>query len=382
MVARPHGGRLVRLAASDKTKERILSEREEYPRMEIPEDTALDLENIAWGVYSPLKGFLNSEDLEHVLYHMRLSDDIPWTIPILLPRFSEGFSEGDSVLLTHKGKVVARITVEEVYTFDRREIAQRVFRTTDPDHPGVRRLSERPDTYVSGDILLIEELPNPFSDYTLKPHETRVLFKEKGWKTIIGFQTRNVPHLGHEYVQKSALTFVDGLLINPVLGRKKPGDYRDNVILRAYQELFKHYYPRNTAVLSFLRYPMRYAGPREAVHHAIMRKNLGCTHFAVGRDHAGVGNYYGPYDAHEIFKEFPDLGITPLFFREFFYCKKCGGIVNEKICPHGEENRIRFSGTKIRDMIRKGERPPEYFMRPEVFEVVKSFDNPFVEVED
>ncbi len=349
--------------------------------MEIPEDIAVDLENIAWGVYSPLRGPNSSEELASILDTMRLPDDTPWTIPILLPKFGGDFSEGDTVLLTYSDTVVARITVEEIYTFDRKEISEKVFKTTDPNHPGVKQVYDRPDTFVSGDILLIEELPNPFADYTLKPHETRVLFKEKGWKTIVGFQTRNVPHLGHEYVQKSALTFVDGLLISPVLGKKKPGDYKDGVILKAYQTLFEHYYPKNTAVLSFLRYPMRYAGPREAVHHAIMRKNLGCTHFAVGRDHAGVGNYYGPYEAHEIFNEFPDLGITPLFFREFFYCKKCGGIVNEKICPHGEEYRIRFSGTKIREMIRRGERPPEYFMRPEVFEVVKSFDNPFVEVE-
>ena len=381
MVAKPHGGKLVRLVASKKTRERILSERNEYPRMEVPEDVAVDLENIAWGVYSPLRGPNGSEELVSILDTMRLPDDTPWTIPILLPKFEGEFSEGDTVLLTHRGTVVARITVEEIYTFDRKEIAEKVFKTTDPNHPGVKQLYNRPDTFIAGDILLVEELPNPFADYTLKPHETRVLFKEKGWKTIVGFQTRNVPHLGHEYVQKSALTFVDGLLISPVLGKKKPGDYKDEVILKAYQTLFEHYYPKNTAVLSFLRYPMRYAGPREAVHHAIMRKNLGCTHFAVGRDHAGVGNYYGPYEAHEIFNEFPDLGITPLFFREFFYCKKCGGIVNEKICPHGEEYRIRFSGTKIREMIRRGETPPEYFMRPEVFEVVKSFDNPFVEVE-
>ncbi len=381
MVAKPHGGKLVRLVASGKTRERILSERDEYPKMEIPEDIAVDLENIAWGVYSPLRGPNSSEELASILDTMRLPDDTPWTIPILLPKFGGDFSEGDTVLLTYSDTVVARITVEEIYTFDRKEISEKVFKTTDPNHPGVKQVYDRPDTFVSGDILLIEELPNPFADYTLKPHETRVLFKEKGWKTIVGFQTRNVPHLGHEYVQKSALTFVDGLLISPVLGKKKPGDYKDGVILKAYQTLFEHYYPKNTAVLSFLRYPMRYAGPREAVHHAIMRKNLGCTHFAVGRDHAGVGNYYGPYEAHEIFNEFPDLGITPLFFREFFYCKKCGGIVNEKICPHGEEYRIRFSGTKIREMIRRGERPPEYFMRPEVFEVVKSFDNPFVEVE-
>jgi sulfate adenylyltransferase len=236
-----------------------------------------------------------------------------------------------------------------------------------------------PETFVAGDILLLNDLPNPFSKYTLRPAETRILFRERGWKTIVAFQTRNVPHLGHEYVQKSALTFVDGLFVNPVLGKKKKGDYKDEVILEAYLTLFKHYYPKNAAVLSFVRYPMRYAGPREAVHHAIMRKNFGCTHFIVGRDHAGVGNYYGPYDAHEIFKEFPDLGITPMFFREFFYCHRCKAIVNERICPHPKEDREYFSGTKIRQMIQRGEVPPDYFMRPEVYETIKRFENPFVE---
>ena len=379
MVSKPHGGKLIRRIAAPKTRERILSEQREYPRAEIDHGRAIDLENIAHGVYSPLKGFLNRDDFESVLNHMRLSDDTPWAIPIVLDVKMPSFEEGDAILLYHDGVPVARMHVEEIYTYDKKEFALKVFKTTDAAHPGVSRLQSMGDYLVGGEIELLNELPNPFSKYTLRPVETRVLFKERGWRTIVAFQTRNVPHMGHEYVQKAALTFVDGLFINPVLGRKKKGDYRDEVIIKAYETLFEHYYPRNAATLATVRYEMRYAGPREAIHHAIMRKNFGATHFIVGRDHAGVGDYYGPYEAWETFENFPDLGITPMFIREAFYCRRCGGMVNAKICPHSEEFHIHISGTKLRRMITNGEKPPEYMMRPEVFEVIRSFEKPFVE---
>ncbi|USH00433.1 sulfate adenylyltransferase [Thermococcus argininiproducens] len=379
MVSKPHGGKLVRRIAAPKTRERILSEQHEYPRVQIDHGRAIDLENIAHGVYSPLKGFLTRDDFESVLDHMRLSDDTPWTIPIVLDVENPTFEEGDAVLLYYEDLPVARMHVEEIYTYDKKEFAKNVFKTTEEAHPGVARVYSMGDYLVGGEIELLNELPNPFAKYTLRPVETRILFRERGWETIVAFQTRNVPHVGHEYVQKSALTFVDGLFINPVLGKKKKGDYKDEVIIKAYEVLFKHYYPKDAATLATVRYEMRYAGPREAIHHAIMRKNFGATHFIVGRDHAGVGNYYGPYDAHEIFNHFPDLGITPMFFKEFFYCRRCGSIVNERICPHPMEDREYFSGTKIRNMIREGKVPPAYFMRPEVYEVIRSFDNPFVE---
>ena len=235
------------------------------------------------------------------------------------------------------------------------------------------------DLLVGGKITLVREMETPFSKYNLRPVETRVLFKEKGWRTVVGFQTRNAPHLGHEYVQKTALTFVDGVFINPVIGRKKRGDFRDEVILEAYNVLIEHYYLKDRAVMSILPFEMRYAGPREAVFHAIVRKNFGCTHFIVGRDHAGVGDFYPPYAAQDIFDEFPDLGIIPLFFKTFYYCKKCGGVVNEKICPHGEEQHIKFSGTRIRELLRRGQRPPREMMRPEVVDVILRSGNPFVE---
>ena len=381
MVSKPHGGRLVRRLSSEKTKERILEEKDEYIKIQIREGIAVDLENIAHGVYSPLEGFLREEEFQSVLDSMRLPNDLPWSIPIVLDVNEKelNFSVDDTILLFYKDIPIAEMHVDDIYKYNKKEFAQKVFKTTDINHPGVAKVMNMGEYLVGGEIYLLNELPNPFKKYTLRPIETRVLFKERGFETIVAFQTRNVPHLGHEYLQKSALMFVDGLFINPVLGKKKKGDYKDEVILKAYETLFKHYYPKDSAVLATVRYEMRYAGPREAIHHAIMRKNFGCTHFIVGRDHAGVGNYYGPYEAQEIFKNFPDLGITPMFFKEFFYCKKCKGIVNERICPHPMEDREYFSGTKIRNMIMNGETPPEYFMRKEVYETIMSFENPFVE---
>ncbi len=381
MVSRPHGGKLVDRTVSPRRAERLREEAKELPRIELGSGLAADVANIAHGVYSPLEGFLVQEDYLSVLDDMRLSNDLPWTIPIVLdvdPGEISGVKEGDDVALYYRGEPLALMRVEEIYGWDKKEYAQKVFKTTDPRHPGVKKTFARKELLVGGPIDLVGEMPEPFEKYRLWPKETRVLFGARGWKTIAAFQTRNVPHLGHEYVQKAALTFTDGLFINPLVGWKKPGDYRDEVIVEAYQALIKHYYPRDSVVFSVLRMEMRYAGPREAIHHAIVRKNFGATHFIVGRDHAGVGNYYGPYEAWDLFKEFPDLGITPLFVREAFYCKKCGQMVNEKICPHSEEYRVRISGTKLRTMIKRGEKPPEYMMRPEVAEVILRHPNPFI----
>ena len=382
MVSRPHGGRLVDRVARGRSRERLLEEAPEMPRLELSEGLAADAANIAHGVYSPLEGFMTSDDYQSVLDQMRLSNDLPWTIPITLdasPEELRGVTEGDEVALYYQGRPLAVLRVEEVYRWDPREYAEKVFKTRDPEHPGVAKTYRRKELFVGGPLLLVNELPEPFESVRLWPKETRVLFRERGWKTIAAFQTRNVPHMGHEYVQKAALTFTDGLFINPLVGWKKPGDYKDEVIVEAYRVLIEHYYPRESVVFSVLRMEMRYAGPREAIHHAIVRKNFGATHFIVGRDHAGVGSYYGPYEAWDLFREFPDLGITPLFVREAFYCKKCGQMVNEKICPHPEEYRVRISGTKLRKMIMEGRRPPPYMMRPEVAEVVLRHPNPFVE---
>ena len=383
MTSRPHGGRLVNRVVTGRRRELLLEEAEELTKITLSDDWAVDLVNIAKGVFSPLEGFMVQEEFLSVLYDMRLPSDLPWTIPIVLdvsPEEISGVKEGDDITLTTKdGLILGLLHVEEIYGYDKKEFAEKVFKTKDINHPGVARVYSMKELLIGGKIDLLNEPPNPYYRYTLYPAETRVLFREKGWRTIVGFQTRNAPHLGHEYIQKTALAFVDGLFINPLIGKKKKGDFKDEVILAAYDALIKHYYPKNSVVLAILRTWMRYAGPREAIFHAIIRKNFGCTHFIVGRDHAGVGNYYGPYEAQEIFSEFPDLGITPLFFKEFFYCKKCGSIVNERVCPHPPEYRIVFSGTKIRQMLMKGEKPPEYMMRPEVADVILKWDNPFVE---
>lgn len=381
MVSKPHGGRLVNRVVTGKRREHLLEESRELPKITLSLERAIDVEDIAHGVYSPLEGFLVQEDYIHVLHDMRLSNDVPWTIPVVLDvSLAElnGVKEGDDIALVYDGKVIAIMKIEEIYPWNKKEYAMHVFKTIDLGHPGVAKIYDMKELLVGGPIDLLNNVPNPLDKYVLWPIETRVLFREKKWRTIAGFQTRNVPHLGHEYVQKAVLTFVDGLFISPIIGWKKPGDYRDEVIFAAYEVLVKNYYPKDVVVLAGLRMNMMYAGPREAVHHAIVRKNFGCTHFIIGRDHAGVGNYYKPYEAWEIFSEFPDLGITPLFIREAFYCRKCGGIVNEKICPHGEEHRIRISGTKIRIMLQEKKMPPKYMMRPEVAQTILNFDNPFI----
>lgn len=371
----PHGGKLISRRAS-----REPSGIDELPTIEVDTPTAEDIINIANGVFSPLTGFLGHDDLDCVIHHQRLSNDMPWTIPILFDLDHSQVKEGDTVLLTNQETGLrALLEIEELFDYDRTTLAKEIYATTDTQHPGVCAVNNMQGHFVGGDILLVSHDRRQFDEYHLTPQETRVLFKEKGWEEIVAFQTRNPPHLGHEYVQKTALTFADGIFINPLIGKKKQGDFKDEVILRSYETLMQHYYLQERSVMAILRTAMRYAGPREAVHHAIMRKNFGCTHFIVGRDHAGVGNYYGPYDAHRIFEEFPDLGITPVFFRSFFRCTKCDAIVNDKTCPHGEEHHINFSGKKIRALLQDGRIPPEDMMRKEVAETILQFDHPFVE---
>ncbi|MGB9907571.1 MAG: sulfate adenylyltransferase [Candidatus Saccharicenans sp.] len=380
MIA-PHGGKLVNRLMDEKKKADILARASSLVSLTLDPDLVSDLENIATGVYSPLEGFLNQTDFLSVLNQMRLANDLPWTIPIVIDverELAAKIRPGQEVLLrTEELKPVGLLTVEDIYDYNKEEFCLRVYGTTDPKHPGVSRVLAMKEALLGGPVELLELEPTPYDRYRLSPRETRILFKEKGWRTVVGFQTRNTPHLGHEYVQKAALTFTDGLFINPVIGRKKKGDFKDEVILASYEELIKHYYLRERAVMAILKMEMRYAGPREAIHHAIIRKNFGCTHIIIGRDHAGVGNYYHPYAAQEIFEQFPDLGIVPLFFKSFFFCQKCGSIENEKTCPHEASSHLQFSGTRIRELLLRGEIPPKELMRPEVARIILSFDNPF-----
>jgi sulfate adenylyltransferase len=382
-MIQPHGGKLVDRVLDGQCREDILAASRGLPKLIINDESVSDVENIARGVFSPLEGFMGKADFRSVLNEMRLPNDLPWTIPIVLdvdPDQAARFKEGKDVLLeSESGRPVAVLHLEEKYRYDKDELAEKVFLTMDRAHPGVAKVAGMKDVLLAGPLDLLEVSPTPFDRYKLSPKETRILFREKGWKTIVAFQTRNTPHIGHEYVQKAALTFTDGVFVNPVIGRKKKGDFKDEVILASYDELIKHYYLKERAVMAILQMEMRYAGPREAIHHAIVRKNFGCTHIIIGRDHAGVGTYYHPYAAQDIFEEFPDLMIAPLFFRAFYFCKKCQSVVNEKICPHPTSEQIQFSGTKIRDLLVKGQIPPPELMRPEVAKVIMQFENPFNE---
>lgn len=381
-MPRPHGGKLVNRVVKEKDRKNAANVAAKLEKVEVSKALATDTENIAKGVFSPLQGFINQEELENVLNYKRLPNDLAWTIPIVLDVSEEkakALKEGNDLALYFQNEPLALMHLEEKYRFNKEEFAEKTYGTLDMAHPGVTKTKNMGNILLAGKIDLINELKGPYDRYKLSPMETRFLFKEKGWRTIVGFQTRNPPHLGHEYVQKTALTFVDGVFINPVIGRKKKGDFKDEVILKAYDVLIENYYLKDRAVMSILPFEMRYAGPREAIFHAIVRKNFGCTHFIIGRDHAGVGNYYGPYEAQELFEEFPDLGIPPIFFKSFFYCKKCGGVTNEKACPHSKKEHIIFSGTKIRATFSKGEMPPKGLMRPEVSQVIAKYSNPFVE---
>jgi len=379
----PHGGKLVERVLKGARREDALERVKHLPALKIDEELISDVENIATGVFSPLEGFMGRPDFRNVLRGMRLSNDLPWTIPIVLDASGQEarkLKEGEDVVLTNAGgRPVAILHLEEKYEYDKEDLAWSVFLTRDKAHPGVAKVAGMKDVLLAGPVDLLEVSPTPFDRYKLVPKETRILFKEKGWKTVVGFQTRNTPHIGHEYVQKTALTFTDGIFVNPVIGRKKKGDFKDEVILASYEELIRNYYLKERAVMAILQMEMRYAGPREAIFHAIIRKNFGCTHIIIGRDHAGVGSYYSPYAAQDIFEDFPDLGIAPLFFKSFYYCKKCQSVVNEKICPHPPSEQIQFSGTKIRDMLVKGEIPPAELIRPEVARVIMAFKDPFVE---
>lgn len=377
-MAKPHGGKLI-----SRNLKKQPSDLTDIPTFKINTNLSEDILNISYGVFSPLEGFLCNNDLENVLQEKRLESDTPWTIPILLDFDKKDIHElqvGDSILLKNdENGVKALLDIEEIYSFNKKTLAQSVYGTQDIKHPGVANVFNMKELLLGGKISIFESKTRDFDEYNLSPTETRFLFREKGWKEIVAFQTRNPPHIGHEYVQKTALTFVDGIFINPIIGKKKVGDFTDQVILESYKTLMNHYYLKERSVMSILRTSMKYAGPREAIHHAIMRKNFGCTHFIVGRDHAGVGNYYKPYDAHDIFSEFPDLGIVPVFFRSFSRCTKCDSVVNDKICPHDQKYHINFSGKKIREILQNGKIPPEDMMRKEVAETILKFDRPFVE---
>jgi len=364
-LIRPHGGELV---------DRIGERPDDLDTLEVVTLTSRevsDLDMLASGALSPLEGFMGQDDYDSVLEDMRLTNGLPWALPVCLA--VDDAPKGDRVALADEaGRKLAVLEVMAVSTYSKETEAQQAFRTTDDAHPGVARLYAQKDLYLSGRVTVFERPERAFPELALDPRETRAAFAERGWRRVVGFQTRNPIHRAHEYLTKVALETVDGLLVHPLVGDTKGDDVPVDVRVECYRTLLEGYYPEERVLLSAFPAAMRYAGPREAIWHAICRKNYGCSHFIVGRDHAGVGDYYGTYDAQLIFDEFEphELDIEPMFFEHSFWCKACGSMASAKTCPHGGDQHVFLSGTKVRELLANGDVPPEEFTRPAVAEVL------------
>jgi len=383
----PHGGALVNRLAAAEAQCTLAAEAAKLPRITLSAKQACDLEMIAIGAFSPLKGFVGKADFESICRNMRLANGTVWPIPITLAvddQTKTGLKVGSRAALYHgDGTLLAVISIEEIYPHDKKLEIPNVFRTEDPAHPGVKQVMDEGNWLVAGPIDVITVTPEnepgeQFTEYRLPPAATRAQFEKHGWKTIVAFQTRNPIHRAHEYLTKCALEICDGLLIHPLVGETKPGDIPADVRMACYKVLIDNYYVKDRTLLSVMPAAMRYAGPREAILHAIVRQNYGCSHFIVGRDHAGVGNYYGTYDAQTIFDDLKpgDLRITPLKFEHSSWCKTCEAMTSAKTCPHGNDHKVFLSGTKVRELLENGQRPPMEFSRPEVADILIESSKP------
>ena len=372
-----HGGRLINRELAGVERETLLESAPPMPRITLRPREVSDLEMIANGAFSPLEGFMCEDDYVAVRGNMHLASGLPWTIPVTLSTsedYADNLNEGSDVaLFAGEDHLLGVLHLRQKFRYDKQREAERVYLTADTAHPGVTALFEQGEWLLGGPISLLNRPKDPpFPNYRLDPALTREAFKRKGWHRVVAFQTRNPIHRAHEYIIKCALETVDGLLLHPLVGETKSDDILAEVRMLCYEAMLEHYFPRTRTMLAVNPAAMRYAGPREAVFHAIIRKNYGCTHFIVGRDHAGVGNYYGTYDAHYIFNEFDaeSLAITPMFFDHSFYCRRCGAMASNKTCPHDSSEHVTLSGTKVRELLAKGELPPSEFSRPEVAEIL------------
>ena len=375
-LIQPHGGVLVNCEVEGRERDQLMRAMSGLPRLQLNARQISELLLIATGAYSPLDGFMGEADYREVVSSMRLTNGVAWPMPITLAVSSDDARRlqiKKDVALYQDHLLLGVLHLEQKYTYDKAREAELVFRTTDLAHPGVQALYSQGDWLLGGRISLIN-CPDDlsFPEYRKDPSQTRQLFIDRGWRRVVAFQTRNPVHRAHEYIQKCAMEIADGLLLHPLVGETKSDDVPADVRIRSYEKILANYYPISRTVLAVMPGAMRYAGPREAVFHALIRKNYGCSHFIVGRDHAGVGNYYGTYDAHRIFDEFEphELGITPLFFDHTFYCKSCGAMASSKTCPHEQSQHVTLSGTKVRELLNAGQLPPVEFSRPEVAQVL------------
>lgn len=367
----PHGGHLINRIATPAETQEFKEKADALPRVQLDDRAFSDLVLIAIGGFSPLTGFMEQEDYETVVADMRLANGLPWSIPITLSvteEVADPLKEGSWVRLDDpEGRFVGILELTQKYRYNKTHEVTNVYRTDDAKHPGVAVVYDQGSINLAGPVWLLQRDPHPlFPKYQIDPVESRKMFLEKGWKTVVGFQTRNPVHRAHEYIQKCAMETVDGLFLHPLVGATKSDDIPADVRMRCYEILLENYYPQDRVILAINPAAMRYAGPREAIFHAIVRKNYGCTHFIVGRDHAGVGDYYGTYDAQYIFDEFKpeELGIVPMKFEHAFYCTRTQSMATTKTSPSTPEERIHLSGTKVREMLRRGELPPPEFSRP------------------